>query len=205
MNIEISEAPIASVAELGLVPISFTVDRVYDVLAPGHGPDGFVLCERAIEAPYLKDYDGIPGEGPAQCTRRYNLSNWGFIRAQSEARLTGGAVIAFDTRDVTMLEGRRDCAVVWDIRVSPDCRRKGVGSALLTACEAWAGSKGCRQLKIETQNINVPACKLYERYGFVLRAIDRLAYPDLPGEIQLLWYKDLYRDSYSGLHLVGPR
>jgi GNAT superfamily N-acetyltransferase len=156
---------------------------------------GFVLSERSIETPYVKNYDGIPGEGPAQWARRFDISIWGFIRARSKSRLIGGAVVAFNTGNVAMLEGRRDLAVLWDIRVSPDVRGKGVGSELLRASEAWAVSKGCRQLKVETQNINVRACKFYEGHGFVLRAVDRLAYPELPGEIQLLWYKDLSADS----------
>jgi hypothetical protein len=49
----------------------------------------------------------------------------------------------------------------------------------------------CRQLKIETQNTNVQACRFYERLGCQLRAVDRAEYPELPQEIQLLWYKDL--------------
>jgi GNAT superfamily N-acetyltransferase len=190
MNIEVSEAPITSVAELGRVPISFTVDREYDV-APDDDVGRFALSERLVDTPYVKAYDEIPGEGPSQWARRFDISRWAFIRAQSGDRLVGGAVLAFDTGDVEMLEGRRDLAVLWDIRVSPDVRGKGIGSRLVRASEAWAISKGCRQLKVETQNINVPACRFYEKQGFVLRAVDRLAYPELPREIQLLWYKDL--------------
>ena len=92
-----------------------------------------------------------------------------------------------------MLEGRRDLAVLWDIRIFPDARGHGVGSALFERVEAWAQFHGCRQLKIETQNTNVPACRFYERQGCQLRAIHRAAYPQLPQEIQLLWYKDLPR------------
>jgi GNAT superfamily N-acetyltransferase len=90
-----------------------------------------------------------------------------------------------------MLEGRSDLTVLWDIRVSPDVRGTGIGSRLVQSSEAWAISKGCRQLKVETQNINVPACAFYQAQGFILKAVDRFAYPELPGEIQLLWYKDL--------------
>lgn len=196
MNIEFSEAPITSVAELGLIPISFTVDREYDV-SPNQGSGRFVLSERVIEAPYVKDYDGIPGEGPSRWARRFDISRWGFIRAQSNGRLVGGAVVAFHSCDVAMLEGRRDLAVLWDIRVSPDVRGKGIGSGLLRSSEAWAISKGCRQLKVETQNINVPACKFYQGRGFMLKAVNRLAYPELPGEIQLLWYKDLSKGQFD--------
>ena len=90
-----------------------------------------------------------------------------------------------------MLEGRRDLAVLWDIRVSPDVRRQGVGSALFERVETWAQLHACRQLKVETQNSNVRACRFCERQGCRLRAIHRAAYPEVPDEIQLLWYKDL--------------
>jgi GNAT superfamily N-acetyltransferase len=66
-----------------------------------------------------------------------------------------------------------------------------VGAALFRAAESWARARGCRQLKVETQNVNVAACRFYSRQGCVLTSVDRLAYPGLPGEIQFLWYKDL--------------
>lgn len=190
MNIELSEAPIASVGELARVPIAFTVDRACEVSA-SEGGGGFILSERPIEAPYVKDYDRSLGEGPTQWGRRFDVSRWGFIRAESNGRLIGGAVIAFGSADVTMLEGRQDLAVLWDIRVAPDVRGQGVGSALFEAAEAWAVARNCRQLKIETQNINVAACRFYARQGCVLGTVNRFAYAQLPGEVQLLWYKDL--------------
>jgi hypothetical protein len=52
-------------------------------------------------------------------------------------------------------------------------------------------AKGCFRLKVETQNINVPACRFYVKQGCVLGAIHRFAYPEFPDEAQLLWYKDL--------------
>jgi GNAT superfamily N-acetyltransferase len=190
-DFEVNEAPIGSVAELERVPISFTVDRVCDVLPSTPGLGGFILVERPIEAPYEKNYDGIDGEGPTHWASRFDVSNWGFVRAQSNGRLIGGAVIACRAANVAMLEGRSDLAVLWDIRVSPDVRGRGVGSALFRAAETWAVARGCRQLKVETQNINAPACRFYARHGCVLGAVRQGAYPELPGEVQLLWYKDL--------------
>jgi len=108
-----------------------------------------------------------------------------------DGRLAGAAVIAFDAPGVDMLEGRRDLAVLWDLRVAPDARGQGVGSALFRAAEAWTRARGCTQLKIETQNINAPACSFYAARGCVLGAVHKDAYPELPDEIQLLWYKDL--------------
>ena len=51
--------------------------------------------------------------------------------------------------------------------------------------------KGCHQLKVETQDINVPACRFYAANGFELREANRGAYGNLPNEMQLLWYKQL--------------
>jgi GNAT superfamily N-acetyltransferase len=93
-----------------------------------------------------------------------------------------------------MLEGRADLAVLWDIRVAPAARRHGVGTALFEAAQIWALDNGCRQLKIETQNINVAACRFYARQGCVLRAARHGVYPECPDEIQLLWYKDMSAD-----------
>jgi hypothetical protein len=45
------------------------------------------------------------------------------------------------------------------------------------------------QLEVETQNNNVAACRFYAAMGCELRSIDRLAYPDLPDEAQLVWTK----------------
>jgi hypothetical protein len=75
MNIELSEAPITSVSELERVPISFTVDRICDALPVPNDRGGFVLGERPIETPYVKNYDGIQGEGSTQWASRFDISN----------------------------------------------------------------------------------------------------------------------------------
>jgi len=194
MTIVITEESMTVLAEYAHVPITFTVDRVLDVTNRDDSPRRFELSERRLEVPYEKDYDAIAGEGPLQWARRFDLSRWALFTARFENRIVGGATIAFDTPGLTLLEGRRDLAILWDIRVAPDVRRQGVGSALFQKVEAWARLRGCRQLKIETQNTNVQACGFYEREGCQLRAINREAYPERREEIQLLWYKDLPKD-----------
>jgi GNAT superfamily N-acetyltransferase len=193
IDIQLNEEPMTALAEHARIPIAFQVDRVLDLVLEDGGLGGFVLSERTLDAPYVKDYDAITGEGPTRWATRFDLSKWGLIAAYSGGQRIGGAVIAFDTTDVHMLEERRDLAVLWDIRVTPNLRGQGVGSALFQAAEAWALARGCRQLKVETQNINVPACRFYARRGCGLGAINRFAYPDLPHEVQMLWYKDLSR------------
>jgi GNAT superfamily N-acetyltransferase len=198
MDMEIIEEPITAAAELARISIAFEVERVFDVSARDGGLGGLVLSERKLDVPYVKDYDTMEGEHPAQWAQRFDVSNWGLIGAHANGARVGGAVVAFDTKGINMLEGRKDLAVLWDIRVSPEARGRGVGSAIFRGVEAWAAARGCRQLKIETQNINVPACRFYARRGCVLGAIFRFAYADLPDEAQLLWYKILSRDPPSG-------
>lgn len=188
MMIEIAEAPIASIANIARIPIAFTVDRVLDI---GERDGAFVLTERILDAPWVKDYDVISGEGPAALAARFDLSRWGLIVAHTDGSLVGGAVIAFDTRGVDMLRGQRDLAVLWDLRVAPELRGRGVGAALFRASEAWAAARGCTALEVETQNVNAAACRFYARMGCALASIDRHAYPALPQEIQMIWCKEL--------------
>lgn len=191
MDMEVIEESITVAPELARISISFKVESVFDVSAPDGGLGGLILSERRLDTPYVKDYDTAEGEHPAQWAVRFDVSNWGLIGAHSNGVRVGGAVVAFNTRGVNVLEGRRDLAVLWDIRVSPEARGQGAGFALFRAVEVWAAARGCRQLKIETQNVNVPACRFYARQGCVLGAINRFAYRELPDEAQLLWYKTL--------------
>jgi ribosomal protein S18 acetylase RimI-like enzyme len=173
-------------ADYASVPISFEVLTVLDAVAN----DGrFILTERTVDVPYLKDYD--QHEPPPTWADRFDLSNWGWIVARENGKRVGSAAIAFDTLGIDMLEGRQDLAVLWDIRVAPEFRGQGLGTAMFKAAEAWAISRRCCDLKVETQNINVAACRFYKKQGCELRSINRFAYPTLPHEVQLLWYKRL--------------
>jgi GNAT superfamily N-acetyltransferase len=199
MRIEVVEEPLTALAEYARVPIAFEVKEVFDVALHERGLGGFILAARRLDAPYIKDYDAIEDERPANWARRFDMSNWGLLAAHAEGVRVGGAVVAFDTAGLDMLEGRgRELAVLWDIRVAPEARGRGVGSALFRAVEAWAMRRGCRWLKVETQNINVPACRFYAQQGCELGAVNRFAYPQLPHEVQLLWYKEL-----SGVAATG--
>jgi len=191
MDFQISEESVSTISEHAGVSIAFEYDRVLEPTTEGSTPDGFVLEERHLVVSQVKDYDAIDGEGPSNWPHRFDLSNWGFIVARSDGHRVGGAVIAFDSPGVDMLDGRRDLAVLWDIRISPAFRGHGLGAALFRAAEKWSADRGCIQLKVETQNTNLAACRFYERQGCRLVAVNRLAYLSLPNEIQMLWYKDL--------------
>lgn len=191
MSIDISVENTHVLSEYGVVPSAFNVESRYRVEVVDRGLGGWVLMEEEVEPPYMKNYDQVKGEGPTRWPRKWNISNWAVMSAFDETVRIGGAVVAWNTPGLNMLEGRDDLACLWDIRVHPHRRKQRVGSLLFQHSTEWARSMGCHQLKIETQNINVPACKFYASQGCELRAIHPGAYPELPDEIQLLWYFDL--------------
>lgn len=190
-EIKIVEESARVLADYGRVPISFLVDSTLKVERAANGLGGIRLVEERVAQPYIKDYDADDNEGPTRWGRQWDLSNWGILSAFDGPTRVGGAAIAWKTSGVNMLEGRDDLAVLWDIRVAPEYRGYGIGRALFQKSVAWARERGCVTLKIETQNINVRACKFYAANGCVLGAISTRAYPEYPDETQLLWYLDL--------------
>lgn len=82
-------------------------------------------------------------------------------------------------------------ASIEDMVVDRSFRRQGVGRALIQRARQWTGEKGLAGIRLETQNNNVGACRLYEQCGFELTGFDRCLYrglnPDID-EIALYWY-----------------
>src|SRR5262245_8852685 len=101
MTIELTEEPMTALPAYARVPIVFTVDRVLDVTNCDDGPGEFALSERRLEVPYDKDCDALPGEGPLQWARRFDLSTWALFAARFANRIVGGATVAFDTPGLT--------------------------------------------------------------------------------------------------------
>jgi GNAT superfamily N-acetyltransferase len=189
--IEVVQETAASLREYARVPIAFDVREILEAVRPS-GAERFSLRSHAVERPWVKDYD-VDG-GPLAWPSRFDLSLWGFFAARLDGARVGGAAVVFGARDVEMLAGQPTVAVLWDIRVHPDARGRGVGAALVQAVERWTVGQGARWLEVETQNINAPACRFYERQGFELREVNPGAYATLPDEVRLLWYKAIDAD-----------
>lgn len=178
-------------AEYDRIPQRVEVKSILQVELINQGLGGMLLREVPVDVPYIKDYDSY-GELPSDMAKKYDVRNWGFILAKAGAYPVGAATVAFDTTGVFMLEARRELAVLWDIRARPEYR--GVGIPLFRYAVEWSRRRGCTQMKIETQNINVPACRFYQRMGARLGEIHRFGYAAAPAvahEVMLNWYLDL--------------
>ena len=58
-------------------------------------------------------------------------------------------------------------ADVMNLAVAPDCRKKGIGRALMTALIAQLRSRGVTALFLEVRVGNLPAQRIYQSLGFV--------------------------------------
>lgn len=61
---------------------------------------------------------------------------------------------------------------VHDMVVHPQHRGRGIGQALLTACEAYARERGCCKLTLEVLTGNPRALRSYQHFGFAPYVLD---------------------------------
>lgn len=191
MAIQIIEIPTSRLDEYDAIPSSFIVRSILTPELVDGGLGGILLREVPVAQPYVKDYDSY-GELPSDWPRQFDVTNWGFFMATESGRPVGGAAVAFDTTGVFMLEACKDLSVLWDLRVRPEAR--GAGILLFRHAASWSRARGCTQMKIETQNVNVPACCFYQKMGARLGEIHRFGYVAVPAaahEVMLCWYLDL--------------
>lgn len=184
---EIREERSERFKEHGQIPISFEAKSRLDLNSLRH-------AGRLVEIPMhprLKDYDANEEDRPSNLPARFDCSNWGLLAVFAGIKRIGGAIIARDCIDFDLLEGRADLAHIVDIRVAPSFRGKGIGRGLIEACKSLATREGCVELRVETQDTNVAACRFYVACGFGLLAINEAAYGPNAGESQLIWHLSL--------------
>ena len=107
------------------------------------------------------------------------------------ARLDGRAAGA-----IALSEAWNEYARIDNILVDASLRRGGVATALLHHATDWCRARQLPGLMLETQNNNIAACRLYERFGFRLGGFDQELYRGLDpatSEIALFWYLPLSR------------
>ncbi|WP_039788533.1 GNAT family N-acetyltransferase [Paenibacillus riograndensis] len=82
-------------------------------------------------------------------------------------------------------------ALIDMIQVDKPFRRHGIGRQLMEQAKCWALERGLPGVMLETQSINVRACRFYESCGFVIGGFDQYVYKGIPavsGEVAVYWY-----------------
>jgi ribosomal protein S18 acetylase RimI-like enzyme len=164
----------ANAGDLNRCDNAFTVEAELRVTAEGR-EIGY-----AIEpvAPYLKQF-GPEQYDPLPYAHEADHAAW---LAYVDGEVAG---------QILVKENWNRYAIIWDLAVSPPFRRMGIGRRLMREAVAWARERGLPGVMLETQHINVAACRLYAECGFRLRGFDTHLYrATLPEteEIALFWY-----------------
>lgn len=178
----ILEQPMTFIPEHEQVPIGFLVRSRLSLEALRRGE----FVEEPVE-PRWKDYDADPESLVSVLAEGFDTRHWSILAALDGERRVAGAVVARDTPGLDLLEGRSDLCSLLDIRVHPDARGRGVGRSLFVAACDWAARHGCTELKVETQDVNVGACRFYAAMGCRLATINVGAYRPKLDEAQLFW------------------
>ena len=81
-------------------------------------------------------------------------------------------------------------AFVEDIAVAQGYRGKGFGAMLIEKAILWAKEKELCGLMLETQDVNLAACRFYHKLGFRIGAVDTMLYAnfDSGDEKAIFWY-----------------
>lgn len=144
--------------------------------------DGVVTYELAPVPAYEKRY---ADNEESELADFIDAADKMFLLAYADGRLAGHVSVAVHWNRYGFID---------HLAVDARFRRRGVGRALLAQAIDWARARHLPGVMLETQNNNVPACKLYERLGFTLGGFDRFLYRgEMPEtrEIALFWYLPL--------------
>ncbi len=153
---------------------SFTVEAELAL----HATDGRITATVRDIPPHVKRYDPEFHDAQAYISQADHAAWLAYVEGQLAGR-------------VLVHENWNRFALIEDIAVNPPFRRQGVGRRLMACAIGWARERGLPGVMLETQNINVAACRLYASCGFVLSGFDGCLYRGvMPGtrEVALFWY-----------------
>ena len=173
------------------VSMNVDVKSEYKIKRIDNGLGGFTFEEVPVE-PYIKDLSVY--ERATEYEKEFDITHWSFYMAFDDEKPVGAVTIAAKTDKLYMLAGRDDACVLWDIRVADGYKHQGIGQKMLDLAKKDAKAVGYKQMIIECQNNNVPACNFYRKQGALLSKVDMYAYYQeeaCRNEVQFLWYLDL--------------
>ena len=164
------------------IPCVFEVRSRLNLDALARGEFVEIPCES-----HPKNFDAFEDQRPTALPGRYNLSEWGILSCRVDGKLLGGILVAPNNREYVIPGSSHSTAILVDIRVHPDARRHGIGTALFISAISWATTLECTEILVETQDTNVSANRFYAQMGFQLKSVEPMAYAPLTDEARLIW------------------
>jgi len=97
------------------------------------------------------------------------------------AAVTGDTVIGYAGMHHVLEDG-----FITNVAVCPDCRRRGIGAALLGTLADYGREHGLSRLTLEVRETNRAARELYEKAGFISEGI-RKGFYERPAEDAVIY------------------
>lgn len=174
-------ATVRLAAEFGwrMVDMRVTLGRKLSTAAESHAP---MRRANAGDLPYLKQLamqshrdSRFYRDGNFRATACDELFAIWIERSVQDPNFAGAVFVP--ELDGNEPAGYITCAIkqnVGDIgliAIDPKARRSGVGTRLLAQAAKWFSEQGAERVSVVTQGCNIPALRMYERYGFTIESI----------------------------------
>jgi len=121
--------------------------------------------EREFE-PNRRVDSSVAEEYLAVLTKRAEKNGRIFIAQSENEKPLGWAVIYEDEQELYVVANERTYGRLTELYVEPEARGKGVGRALIGACEDWARARGHKHIIIGALSQNALAMAAYQRSGY---------------------------------------
>ncbi|MDY8046617.1 GNAT family N-acetyltransferase [Paenibacillus polymyxa] len=145
-------------------------------IIPKYKNDNWTYIEESFPEPYFKQYEDDD----------VDIS---YIDEQGKS-----IFLYYDENDcvgqIKLCTNWNGYALIEDIAVAKDWRHKGIGAALLSKATEWAKQNNLVGLMLETQDVNVLACRFYAKNNFVIGGVDTMLYSNFSTahEKAIFWY-----------------
>ena len=137
----------------------FTVDSKLIL----HVEDGVIHYSVVRVQPYVKQYG-------------FEQDDYSDFISNSESTVYFAYVDGLLAGQIVLKRNWNNYAWINDFVVDVEFRRHGIGCALMQQAVVWAKDKQLPGIMLETQDVNVPACRFYEKFGLTLRGFDTHLY-----------------------------
>jgi ribosomal protein S18 acetylase RimI-like enzyme len=174
MNITLREIDEDTLHDVNQCDAAFTVESKLVL----HAENGVIRYSVVRVEPYRKQYVLEEKDYPSYISN----PDKNVYFAYADGHLAG---------QITITKHWNAYAWIDDFAVDVEFRRHGIGRALMQKAVDWAKGRHLPGIMLETQDVNVPACRFYEKFGFTLRGFDTHLYKGLnpsTNEIALYWY-----------------
>lgn len=120
---------------------------------------------------YHHDHDPTTFLPPSNEDREFLRSalisdNRHFLVAELDGQVAGFLTASILKNESVPFLSKQPICKVGTVVVHEEYRSQGIGRALMSACEAWARTRGAAELQLEVMEFNADAQRLYAELGF---------------------------------------